>query len=42
LSDQLLDVNEQICELRPVEEGLLLSAQEKKRPKRSAKKSNVK
>ena len=41
LSDQLLDVNEQICELRPVEEGLL-SAQEKKRPKRSAKKSNVK
>lgn len=41
LSDQLLVVNEQICGLRPVEERAM-SAQEKKRPKRSAKKSNVK
>src|SRR5579863_5681609 len=37
LGEQLLDVNEQICELRPVEEASLL-AQEKKRPKRSKKK----
>jgi len=39
LSRQLLDVNEQICRLRPVEEDAELSAQEKKRPKRSSKKS---
>lgn len=41
LSRHLLDVNEQICELRPVEEPPL-SAQEKKRPKRSKEKSRVK
>jgi len=39
LSRQLLDVNEQICRLRPVEEDAELSAQEKKRPRRSSKKS---
>jgi hypothetical protein len=37
LGDQLLEVNEQICALRPVEETPL-SAQEKKGPKRSARK----
>ena len=41
LGGQLLDVNEQICELRPVEENPL-SAQEKKRRKRSARKSRAK
>jgi hypothetical protein len=41
LGGQLLEVNEQICGLRPVEEKPL-SAQEKKRPKRSVKKSRVK
>lgn len=41
LGGQLLDVNEQICRLRPVEEPAL-STQEKKRPKRSAKKSRAK
>src|SRR6266849_9816747 len=41
LGDQLLEVNEQICALRPVEEAAP-SAQEKKRPKRSARKSRVK
>ena len=41
LGDQLLDVNEQIWELRPVEETLP-SAQEKKRPKRSRRKSPAK
>ena len=41
LGDQLLNVNEQICELRPVEENPL-SAQEKKRPKRSVVKSRAK
>lgn len=41
LSGQLLDVNEQICGLRPVEESPR-SAQEKKRPKRSARKSRAK
>jgi len=41
LGEQLLDVNEQICELRPLEESLP-SAQEKKRPKRSNKKSRAK
>jgi len=37
LSRQLLEVNEQICSLRPLEQASL-SAQEKKRPKRSSKK----
>lgn len=41
LGDQLLDVNEQICKLRPVEETAA-SAQEKKRPKRSKRKSRAK
>jgi hypothetical protein len=41
LGEQLLDVNEQICQLRPVEETSP-SAQEKKRPTRSAKKSRAK
>jgi len=41
LGNQLLDVNEQICELRPVEE-LSPTAQEKKRPKRSKRKSRAK
>ena len=39
LSQQLLEVNEQICRARPVEDTL--SPQEKKRPKRSSKKSPV-
>jgi hypothetical protein len=37
LGDQLLKVNEQICELRPAEQTLP-SAQEKKRPKPSKRK----
>jgi hypothetical protein len=37
LSHDLLEVNEKICGLRPVEDTL--TAQEKKRPKRSSKKS---
>lgn len=37
LSRELLDVNEKICRLRPVEETL--TPQEKKRPKRSSRKS---
>lgn len=41
LGEQLLDVNEQICQLRPVEEPLS-SAQEKKRRKRSKRKSPAK
>ena len=41
LGGQLLNVNEQICELRPVEENHL-SAQEKKRRKRSGRKSRAK
>jgi hypothetical protein len=41
LGDQLLEVNEQICALRPVEETSP-SAQEKKPPQRSARKSRVK
>jgi len=41
LGDQLLNVNEQICQLRPVEEPLS-SAQEKKRRKRSKRKSPAK
>jgi len=41
LGDQLLEVNEQICAVRPVEEAVP-SAQEKKRPKRSTRKSRGK
>jgi hypothetical protein len=44
LGDQLLDANEQICQLRPVAE-IPSSAQEKKRPKwskRSRRKSRAK
>jgi hypothetical protein len=41
LSDQFLDVNEQICELRPVEE-IVPTAQEKKRLKQSKKSSRAK
>ena len=41
LGGQLLEVNEEICRLRPVEEPPL-SAQEKQRPKRSARKSRAK
>lgn len=40
LGDQLVEVNEQICELRPVEETSP-SAQEKKRLKRSKRKSGA-
>ena len=41
LGEQLLDVNEQICELRRAEETAP-SAQEKKRPKPSKRKSRAK
>jgi len=41
LGDELLAVNERICELRPVEESAP-SAQEQKRPKRSKRKSPAK
>lgn len=41
LGEQLLDVNERICELRPVTEATS-PAQEKKRPKRSKRKSPAK
>jgi hypothetical protein len=41
LGERLLDVNEQICRLRPVTEAVP-SAQEKKRRKRSARKSRAK
>ena len=41
LGDQLLDVNERVCQLRPVEESQP-STQEKKRPKLSKKKSRAK
>jgi hypothetical protein len=37
LSHDLLDVNEKICRLRPVEDTM--TVQEKKRPKRSSRKS---
>ena len=40
LSQELLKVNERICRARPVEDSL--SPQEKKRPKRSARKSRAK
>jgi hypothetical protein len=39
LSQDLLEVNERICRARPVEETV--SPEEKKRPKRSAKKSRA-
>ena len=41
LGDQLLDINEQICELRPVEE-ISPTTQGKKRLKRSKRKSRAK
>ena len=41
LTDDLVDVNRKICRLRPVEQSAS-SAQEKKRPKRSKKKSPAK
>jgi hypothetical protein len=41
LGDQLLEVNERVCQLRPVEEPQS-SAQEKKRAKRSKRKSRAK
>jgi len=41
LGGQLLEVNEEICRLRPVQEPAL-SAEEKKRPRRFAKKSRAK
>ena len=40
LGRELVEVSEQVCRLRPVEEAL--TTQEKKRSKRSAKKSSVK
>ncbi len=40
LSGELLEVNERICRARPVEDTL--TPQEKKRPKRSGRRSNVK
>ena len=40
LSQELLEVNERICRARPVDDSL--SPEEKKRPKRSAKKSRAK
>jgi hypothetical protein len=40
LGGQLLEVNEEICRLRPIQEAL--TPQEKKRPKRSARKSRAK
>jgi len=40
LSHELVEVSEQICRLRPVEETL--TPEEKKRPKRSAKRSRTK
>jgi hypothetical protein len=40
LSQELLEVNESICRARPVEDTL--SPEEKKRPKRSAKRSRAK
>jgi hypothetical protein len=41
LGDQLLEVNERVCQLRPLEEHQP-SAQEKKRPKPSSKRSRAK
>jgi len=42
LSQALVEVNEKICQLRPVEGEEDLSEQEKKRPKRSGKRSRAK
>lgn len=42
LSETLVEVNEKICQLRPVEEEEPSSEQEKKRPKRSGRKWPVK
>jgi hypothetical protein len=42
LSDDLVEVNEKICQLRPVPGDEALSEQEKKRPKRSGKRSRGK
>ena len=39
LSRELLEINEQICRLRPIADEAELSPQEKKRPRRSSKKS---
>jgi len=39
LSRELIEVNEQICRLRPVEDDVELTPQEKKRPRRSSRKS---
>ncbi len=39
LSRSFVAINEQICRLRPVEEDSALTSREKKRPKRSNKKS---
>ena len=41
LASQLVDVNRKVCRLRPVEETTL-TPQEKKRPKRSIKRSRAK
>ncbi len=41
LGDQLLEVNERVCQLRPVEEPQP-SAQEKERPKLSKRRSRAK
>ena len=40
LTSQLVDINREVCRLRPVEESL--TPQEKKRPRPSAKKSRAK
>ena len=42
LSETWVEVNEKICQLRPVEEDEALSEPEKKRRKRSAKRSRAK
>lgn len=42
LSRELVEVNEQICRLRPVSEDVELTWQEKKRPKRFSRKSEKK
>ena len=42
LSQTLVEVNEKICQLRPVEGEEASSAQEKKRPKRSVKRLRAK
>jgi hypothetical protein len=41
LSESLVEVNEKICQLRPVEGEEALSEPEKKRPKRSARRSRA-